>query len=128
MSFFNNADKVNTNIKYYLTTISKNMALNYIKKTSKLTYLDDDTLLSIIDSSIKEENKNDDFLYVLSLLKSKLTPHEYAILCMHLLDNYTFKNISTKLNMKESTIKTLYYRTIKKSRLIIERRKDNEKR
>ena len=118
LSFFNNADKVSTSIKYYLTTTSKNMALNFLKKTRKMSYIDIDTIDKIVEDN-RSKNNDDDFLDKLSLLKLHLKKEEYDILYMHLFDNFTFKTISTKLNMKESTVKTLYYRTIKKSRLII---------
>lgn len=127
LAFFNNVDKVTSNIKYYLITISKNMALNFIKKTSKLEYISDDELNKIIDSNYKKDDIDDEFTYNLLLLKKHLKQQEYDILCMHLFDNYTFKSISIKLNIKETSIKTLYYRAVKKSRIILERNKKNEK-
>lgn len=123
LSFFNNADKVNCNIKYYLTTTAKNKALNHIKKYNRVSLIDDSELDIIHDKSI---NNNDTFEYILEVLKQTLTTQEYEILCLHLLDNYTFKKISIQQNINESTVKTLYYRAVKKSKLAIERRNNNE--
>lgn len=57
LSFFNNADKVNSSIKYYLTTSAKNKALNYIKKYSRISIVDDKEL----DVIQEELNSNDTF-------------------------------------------------------------------
>lgn len=122
LSFFNNAHNINSNIKYYLTTSAKNKALNHLKKYNKISLVDDFELDTLDD---KDNLNNDVFNDTLALLKENLKSQEYELLLLHLFDNYTFKEISTKLNIKESTLKTLYYRTIKKSRLIIERSKDN---
>lgn len=123
LSFFNNADKVNSSIKYYLTTSAKNKALNFIKKYSRMSIVDDNELDVIQD--IKNDN-NDTFEYIMEVLKETLTTQEYEILCLHLLDNYTFKKISIQQNIKESTVKTLYYRAVKKSKLAIERKNNDE--
>lgn len=122
LSFFNNADKVNSSIKYYLTTSAKNKALNYIKKYSRISIVDDKEL----DVIQEELNSNDTFEYIMEVLKETLTKQEYEILCLHLLDNYTFKKISLKQNINESTVKTLYYRAVKKSKLAIERKNNDE--
>lgn len=122
LSFFNNADKVNSSIKYYLTTSAKNKALNYIKKYSRISIVDDKEL----DVIQEELNSNDTFEYIMEVLKETLTKQEYEILCLHLLDNYTFKKISLKQNINESTVKTLYYRAVKKGKLAIERKNNDE--
>lgn len=122
LSFFNNADKVNSSIKYYLTTSAKNKALNYIKKYSRVSIVDDKEL----DVIQEELNRNDTFEYIMEVLKETLTKQEYEILCLHLLDNYTFKKISLKQNINESTVKTLYYRAVKKGKLAIERKYNDE--
>ena len=122
LSFFNNADKVSSSIKYYLTTSAKNKALNYIKKYSRVSFVDDKEL----DVIQQESNNNDTFEYIMEVLKETLTQQEYEILCLHLLDNYTFKKISLKQNINESTVKTLYYRAVKKSKLAIERKCNDE--
>ena len=56
------------------------------------------------------------------VLKENLSDIEYNILSLHLFSELTFKEISSKLNMKESSVKTLYFRTLKKSRKLLERR------
>ena len=127
LSFFNNANKVNSSVKQYLTTIAKNMSLNFLKKNNKITYVDSDEIERIMENDNNSSINNCDFAYHLSQLKKSLSKEEYEILSMHLFDNYTFKAISIKLNIKESTIKTLYYRTIKKCKIIMKGVNNNEK-
>ena len=68
-------------------------------------------------------DKNDYIFHdTLKVLKENLSDIEYNILSLHLFSELTFKEISSKLNMKESSVKTLYFRTLKKSRKLLERR------
>lgn len=117
LDFFNNADKVNSNIKYYLTSSAKNKTLNHLKKVNRITYVD----ISDLDLLERKSNSNDLlFIDTIRILKENLNEMEFKILSLYLFENITFKDISSKLNMKLATVKTLYYRTIKKSRLILE--------
>lgn len=118
LDFFNNADKVNTNIKFYLTSSAKNKALNHLKKYSKITFVERNDL-DLLES---KSNSNDlVFIDTVRILRENLKNDEFNILSLHLFENITFKDIASKLNMKLSTVKTLYFRSLKKSRLILER-------
>lgn len=104
------------------------MSLNFLKKNHKIMYVDNDEIERIKDQDNNSNTNYYEFEYQLELLKKELSKEEYNVLNMHLFDNYTFKAISIKLNIKESTIKTLYYRTVKKCRLILKGVNHNEKR
>ena len=120
VSFFNNADKINNNIKYYLTTSAKNHSLNYLRKNNKIVRIEDIELDDVVDI-VYDNNDSYSFYFLIKILKKELKENEFKVLSMHLFDNLTFKQISKKLNVKESTIKTLYYRTICKCKSIMER-------
>lgn len=119
LDFFNNANNVNKNIKFYLTSSAKNKALDYLKKYNKITLVDVTDLDLINNRSV-----SNDYIFkdTLKVLKDNLKTLEYDIISLHIFSELTFKDISLKLNMKESSVKTLYFRTLKKSRKLLERR------
>lgn len=119
LDFFNNAKNVNKNIKFYLTSIAKNKALDHLKKNNKITLVD----ATDLDLLNNQSASNDYIFYgTIKSLKENLKDIEYHILSLHLFSELTFKEISSKLNMKESSVKTLYFRTLKKSRKLLERK------
>ena len=113
LDFFNNAEKVNSNIKFYLTTMAKNKAINHLKKYNKISIVDEGNL-DLLDDKLS----SDDYLFndTIKVLKESLSSTEYEILILHLFNNYTFKEISIKLNSKEASVKTIYFRCLKKCR------------
>ena len=119
LDFFNNANNVNNNIKFYLTSSAKNKALDHLKKYNKITLVDVTDLDLLNNQSV-----SNDYIFkdTLKVLKDNLKTLEYYILSLHIFSELTFKEISSKLNMKESSVKTLYFRTLKKSRKLLERR------
>ncbi|MBO5476121.1 MAG: sigma-70 family RNA polymerase sigma factor [Clostridia bacterium] len=117
LDFFNNAKNVNKNIKFYLTSSAKNKALDHLKKYNKITLVD----VSDLDL-FNNQSVSNDYLFkdTLKVLKDNLKTLEHNILLLHIFSELTFKEISSKLNMKESSVKTLYFRTLKKSRKLLE--------
>lgn len=118
LDFFNNAKNVNKNIKFYLTSSAKNKALDHLKKIKKITLVD------VTDLELFNQSVSNDYVFygTIKVLKENLKDIEYDILSLHLFSELTFKEISLKLNMKEPSVKTLYFRTLKKSRKLLERR------
>ena len=89
-----------------------------MKKYSKITFVERNDL-DLLES---KSNSNDlVFIDTVRILRENLKNDEFNILSLHLFENITFKDIASKLNMKLSTVKTLYFRSLKKSRLILER-------
>ncbi len=122
ISFFNNANNIDNNIKSYLTITAKNKSLNFINKYNKISLVNVNDLDLIVekDSVIFWDNS-------LKILKNNLKEIEYKILILHILEDFTFCKISKSINMKESTVKSLYFRTLKKCRCIL-KEEENEKR
>lgn len=110
--FFENASNVKTNIKSYLTSTAKNISLNYLRKKQKETEFDENLY------SIDEKNTNPSYQEIIAYLSHYLNEEELKIMLLHLIDDYTFKEIAKKLDIKENTAKSIYFRSLKK----IERR------
>lgn len=106
--FFENASNVKTNIKSYLTSTAKNISLNYLRKKQKETEFDENLYI------INEKNTNPSYQEIIAYLLKYLNDEELKIMLLHLVDDYTFKEISERLNLKENTVKSIYFRALKK--------------
>ena len=110
ISFFNNLNKIKIiNIKYYLLVSAKNKALDHLKKKK----MD----IEYEDNIVYDELDNNDYLKyneLLSELKKYLNELETKIIIYHLVYNFSFKEISNKLNIKINTVISIYNRAIEK--------------
>ena len=100
--------KENKNFKYYIVTTAKNLAINFVKKKKdKYDILD----IDVIDENIYEDSS---IASTLDILKKYLTEEEIEIVVLHLVYAYTFKKKKKKNSVSENTIKTKYFRALKK--------------
>ena len=102
IEFFNNYKNIKINKKSYLTTISKNKAINFLKKNNlfeKNYQLDENSYFVPIETTNTEYYKLEDIM--------KKTLDDLSN------DDLSFKEIDKILNLKEATIKTKYYRGLK---------------
>lgn len=111
ISFYNaSTQKEIKDIKYYLVTSAKNKSIDfYRKKANKL------------DVCYNEENVFDyvesrDSIYgdLLNEMKKFLTEEEINIIILHLVYNYTFKELSDKYHKPISTVAATYNKALKK--------------
>lgn len=109
LELFNNPNSVNTSIKGFLSITAKNKALILLKENKKVDLVDDDSIFVTSDSSAS-------YAILISELQSALTNKEFIILYNHLVLDKTFKEIAKDLATNENSIKTIYFRTIKKAR------------
>ena len=97
------------NIKYYLVTQAKNTSINFInKKENKIEMIYDEIYLS---NSTYEQSK---YYELIDEMKQVLTEKEINIILLHTIYNYSFEDISNKLNMPLQSIASIYRRAIKK--------------
>ncbi|MDY4788602.1 MAG: sigma-70 family RNA polymerase sigma factor [Bacilli bacterium] len=109
LKFMDNVDKLkDINIKSYLTTICKNMSLNYLKK--KETVPLDEILY-------KTESKDHNNLDVLLTLDSLLSKDEAFIVTCKIVYDYTFKEIANDFNIDYDKVCNTYYGAIKKLKI-----------
>lgn len=97
------------NIKYYLVTQAKNASINFLnKKENKIDIVYDELYIS---SNTYEQSKYYELIFE---LKQILTEKEINIILLHTIYNYSFDDISTKLNIPLQSIASIYRRAIKK--------------
>ncbi len=95
----------NKNLKYYLTTISKNTSLNYLRQQKHFEPLND----------IYSYNpKYNDFENYLKEFTNFLDELELETLIYHFLYDFTFKEIAKDKNVSINIITGKYQRAIKK--------------
>ena len=115
IKFFNHAESINSSIKTYLTVSAKNIAFNFLKKNRKLNYVDADQLACFNeDFSTVDYLANDRFDELIKDMKRVLSEEDVKIILLHLVDDIKFEEIAIKLNQNVKTVKTKYYRALKK--------------
>lgn len=107
-NFFINKDNIKSskNIKYYLVTTGKNLAINKMKKDSRIIELN--------DNYTYEESINDDFNSYIEKFKEFLTKEEIDLIVYHLLYDFSFKEIAKSKQTTVNVISSKYKRTIDK--------------
>ena len=107
-NFFINKDNINSskNVKYYLVTTGKNLAINRMKKDSRIVELS--------DNYVYEEKKTDDFDTYIEKFKEFLNKEEIDIIVYHLLYDFSFKEIARNKNVSINVISSKYKRAIDK--------------
>ena len=98
--------KFSKNIKYYLVTTGKNLAINKIKKDSRIIELN--------DNYTYEESMTDDFNSYIEKFKEFLTKEEIDLIVYHLLYDFSFKEIAKSKQTTVNVISSKYKRTIDK--------------
>ena len=91
------------NLKYYLTTISKNLSLNYINSIKQEEELDENIVYS--------EDTHDHFDEYIEKFKEFLDEEEIDLLVYHLLYGFTFKDIAMMKEVSIDVISSKYRRT-----------------
>lgn len=107
-NFFINKDNINSskNVKYYLVTTGKNLAINRMKKDSRIVELS--------DNYTYELNKTDDFKSYIEKFKEFLNKEEIDLIVYHLLYDFSFKEIARNKNVSINVISSKYKRAIDK--------------
>lgn len=113
LDLFNKPGKVKTSIKGFLSASAKGKAVKRLKEIQKIELIEDESILGVVNSNIEHS-------ILIDQLKESLKDNEFDIIIMHLLDDLTFKEISSILNINENTIKTTYFRALEKCRKLLE--------
>lgn len=111
LNFFENIANINSSIKYYLLTIAKNIAKNYLNKKNNFILVNDELIINYPDYSVCS---NEVYTKLIDDLKAVLTNQEVEIIIKHVVDGMTFKELENIYHIKAKTINKMYERAIKK--------------
>ena len=106
LNYIENENKV-FNIQKYLTSTAKYMSLKYLKKNNQMD-------LDSIDEEVLYSNNKSNIEYnlIIDEFKEFLSNEEIDIMILHIVYNYTFKEISLTKKIKLNSIKSIYRRAI----------------
>ena len=93
-------------LKQYLSSIARNLSLNYVQSKAYNNILLDD---NIINEKHYEDNTK---VAVLLALEKCLSPLEIEVVSLKVLFDYNFREIAEELNLSIGTIQATYYRAI----------------
>jgi len=110
LKVFENRDSLieEKNLKYYIVTTAKNTSLNFVMKKRLETVNVDDMFLEDIEDA--DSNINE----MIDVMKQYLNDIEMKIVLNHLIYALTFEEIGSHMNLSSNTVKTTYYRALKK--------------
>ena len=111
INFFNHAKDVRTSVKSYLTATAKHLAFDLNKKNGKVVSMDDLPSEKSVDSY-----SNAAFEAFIEDMKKILSGEDVQIILLHLVEDLTFGDVAKELGQNERTVKTKYYRALKKYR------------
>ena len=108
--FYQNKENIDSekNIKYYLTTISKNLSLNYLSLMKREEPLDENIMYN--------DEKTDHFNDYIEKFKEFLNEEEIDLIVYHLLYGFTFKDLAMMKSVTTDVISSKYRRTLIKIR------------
>lgn len=117
--FFNHVERIDSSIKTYLTVSAKNISFNFLKKNQKLSYVDTDEIPNLNDVSPPSDYlSNDRFDELICDMKKVLSEEDVKIILLHLIDDVKFEDIALQFNQNVKTVKSKYYRALKKYKKI----------
>lgn len=97
------------NLKYYLVTIAKNLAINAKKVSARFVSYDDN-----LDPGTSETS--DEFAEYIAKFSEFLTPDEVSLVVYRLLYEYPFKEIARMMTTTTNSVTSKYKRTLDKIR------------
>ena len=108
---FNNREKIceERNFKFYLVTIAKNLAIDFLRKKQTEIVLDEDYIFNCVQSEDQKE-----WFDIRHDMLQHLSKEETEIILAHIVFGETFQDISNYYNVSIHTIKSKYFRAIKK--------------
>ena len=110
VSFYNNIlNSEITNIKYYLVTSAKNKGIDYLHKKKDNLIFDEKAIFEKEDYST-----NIEYNEIIEKMKLFLADFEIEIILKHVVDGYSFKQLSSIYNKPLNTIFSIYSRSLKK--------------
>lgn len=113
LKFFNGLHKTEiNNIKYYLVTSAKNIAINFLRSKQVTCELDE----RILFDNLCEKEDGNDCIDIIKDLRSFLKDEEVYIVLQHVINCRSFKDISNECGKHINTIMAKYYRAITKIR------------
>ena len=111
IKIFNNRKNLceDRNVKYYILKVARNHTLDFLKKKKLDVILDEEYIYCYQINTTDEITNN-----IISFINKYLNELESKIVIEYIAYQYSFKEIASHFDLSVSTVKTKYYRSIKK--------------
>ncbi len=113
MKSIENFDEKN-NFKYWLLTIAKNKAYDFLKKRRPL--VNGEYIIHTFSNGITQQDEKADFDDMMSQYQHIITIEEFDIITLHLFHGLRFKEIAKIYEKTVSSVNNIYHRGISKIR------------
>ena len=109
IQFFNHLEnlKPEKEIKYYLMTSAKNIAINFLKKQRYVEVIDEELVGNYVQADTS-------YAHLIKDWQQFLTQEEINLILNHVLYGFSLKQLAEKNNKSSNTVKSQYRRSIKK--------------
>ncbi|MDE5855882.1 MAG: sigma-70 family RNA polymerase sigma factor, partial [Anaeroplasmataceae bacterium] len=109
IQFFNHLEnlKPEKEIKYYLMTSAKNIAINFLKKQRYVEVIDEE----LVGNYVQVDTS---YAHLIKDWQQFLTQEEINLILNHVLYGFSLKQLAEKNNKSSNTVKSQYRRSIKK--------------
>lgn|SRR5574344_967684 len=116
VKFLNSVNSLNDkqNPVAFLTIISRNLALDYLRKEKRLVHQGEEDDDSTFFGGVKDEDVVDDSDALFTEMKSILKPKEFEIVVLHVVNGMSHKDIAKLKNKPLGTILWSYSNAVKK--------------
>ena len=101
------------NIKGYLIKTAKNASVDFLRQKEVEIEYNDEVLLDLPDDRFEKGN---DYYELVESMKRVLSERLINLILLHVVYGYSFKEIGIRYAVPESSVKTDYYRAIRKLR------------
>lgn len=95
----------------YLTTISRNLALNRLERDSKLTDLEENIHQTSTHYQVETQI---DYEQTINLMRKILNSEEFEIVILHLMEDMTHQEIANRMNLPLGTVTWRYNNALAK--------------
>lgn len=99
------------NVKYYIITVAKHLAIDFLRKKKPEVLLDNDFVFSCADPVKSKEME-----CVVDEINKYLKPDETELIINHLVFGEKFQDIAKRSRKPTNSVKTKYFRSINKIR------------
>ncbi len=116
--------RVGSNLKGYLSVAAKHNCLDMIRKSAKHSTVELEAVTGVAYGGLSVEESvcsHDAFNYIVKLMQSYLRKEDVDIILLHVTEGFTFEEIALKKEQKVKTVKSKYYRALKKLKIRMEK-------
>lgn len=121
---YNNRNKIESTLKYYLITIANNVTKNYIVKRKLNVFVDTNYVLSVAEETT--DNCTMEYGEIISEMRKVLSEQEVEIIVNHIVYEMPFKDLAILYDLSINTVMSKYSRALKKLRGRIKNEKKRE--